>query len=246
MSSPPPRNHKITNCPSFITRVSLRFEKEHKNIDSFRGFIEKISLFLNRSEALLTAIKSQNCQPLPTSQISAKETLKASTFTPAKWGNVERMASSISIGGYPRKDSSSDPALGCAGKYDMERLWNKKSPNSNKRGLGTTNKDHASYIFSAWRGKPPLRTKAAFRSWSSIFWGGGGKMGKCMKLKQSPNSNTWGQTTKQIKPRWSKIGKFRYETKKPASNTRGLRTAKQTKTRPVAFATPHPITPAEG
>ena len=34
-------------------RVSLQFEKEHSNIDSFRGFIEKFSLFSNRSESLI-------------------------------------------------------------------------------------------------------------------------------------------------------------------------------------------------
>ena len=34
-------------------RTSLRFEKDQQNIDSFRGFIEEISLFSNRSEALI-------------------------------------------------------------------------------------------------------------------------------------------------------------------------------------------------
>ena len=34
-----------------INRASLLFEK-YRNIDCFRGFIEKLSLFLNRSEAL--------------------------------------------------------------------------------------------------------------------------------------------------------------------------------------------------
>ena len=38
-------------------RASLRFGKYRWNMDSFRGFIENFSLFLNRSEALLTAWK---------------------------------------------------------------------------------------------------------------------------------------------------------------------------------------------
>ena len=33
-------------------RVSLRFEKDRQNTDSFRGFIEKCRLFSNRSESL--------------------------------------------------------------------------------------------------------------------------------------------------------------------------------------------------
>ena len=38
-----------------LSRVSLWFEKDRQNIDSFRGFIEKYTLFSNRSETLWCA-----------------------------------------------------------------------------------------------------------------------------------------------------------------------------------------------
>ena len=41
-------------CLLVSTWASLRSEKDRLNIESFRGFIEKFSLFPNRSEALIS------------------------------------------------------------------------------------------------------------------------------------------------------------------------------------------------
>ena len=42
-------------------RASLRFEKHREHIDSFRGFLEKFSLFSNRSEALEMVPSALTC-----------------------------------------------------------------------------------------------------------------------------------------------------------------------------------------
>ena len=46
-----PKEHKVR--VGGTTKASLRFKQYQRNIDNFRRFIEKFSLFSNRSEALL-------------------------------------------------------------------------------------------------------------------------------------------------------------------------------------------------
>ena len=54
MSETAPPNAFIVISFLNVSRASLRFEKDRSNIDSFRGFIEKFSLFSSRSETLST------------------------------------------------------------------------------------------------------------------------------------------------------------------------------------------------
>ena len=80
--------------------------------------------------------------------------------------------------------------------------------------------------------------------------------GKCPTYKQGKMVEVRGDATEPTKPKTmdtsegggeSKIDKFMKKKPKStllADNTQGLITTKQTKPRPVASATPHPITPA--
>ena len=56
-----PLSALYTATLSKVTWASLRFGKTRENIDSFRGFIDTFTLFLNRSEAVIVTLPFWTC-----------------------------------------------------------------------------------------------------------------------------------------------------------------------------------------